>query len=153
MAEETAEERAQRRLDELLQELRVMLPGVEILFAFLLTVPFSERFDKLAGHSKALFIVTLGAAAASIALFIAPTAMHRLQGRGKDKEQLVRTSSVLSVSGMGFLVVAITSGLFIVVDLIYGLALAIPLSVFFGFVFVMLWYVFPLARRRRVPEE
>ena len=147
---ESPEERAARQFEELLQELRVMLPGVEILFAFLLTAPFSNRFNELPDYSRVLYIVPLVASALAIAMFISPTALHRLQGRGRDKRELTRISTRLAVTGMFFLIVAITTGIFIIVDFVQGKDTALALSATLAVVLVTLWFVLPLHRRRKL---
>jgi hypothetical protein len=92
-ASESETERLQRNLSELLQELRVAEVGVQILFAFLLTLPFSQRFGHLNGLERRVYFVTLLLAAASSALFIAPTAFHRIIFRRKVRPLLVEASS------------------------------------------------------------
>src|SRR3954447_16438044 len=97
---ETALERCDRNLVELLQEVRVAQTGVQILFAFLLTVPFTARFEQLTGAQEALYFVTLPAAAAAALLLIAPTSYHRIFFRLGDKEHLVRTANRLTMLGL-----------------------------------------------------
>ncbi len=99
--DETPEERADRNLNELLQELRVALPGVQVLFAFLLTVPFSQGFNSLEPVQRELYFGVLLSTALSTALLIAPTANHRLLFRQRQKEHLVRISNRLTLAGSG----------------------------------------------------
>ena len=93
--DETEDERLNRELDQLLQELRVAMPGVQVLFAFLLAVPFQQRFAQVTEFQKDVYFGTLLASAVASALFIAPTAYHRMMFRGRDKPRLVEMSSRL----------------------------------------------------------
>src|SRR2546421_6269626 len=95
-----------RRLTELLQELRVALTGVQILFAFLLTVPFSQRFAQVTNFQRYTYFVTLLCAAAAVALLIAPTAHHRVLFRRRQKRSLVLSGSTYMLVGLAFLAVS-----------------------------------------------
>ena len=101
---ETEQERLNRNLDQLLGELRVAMPGVQVLFAFLLAVPFQQRFTQVTDFQRDVYFVTLLAAAAASALFVAPTAYHRLMFRERDKPRLVAISSRLAVAGLAALI-------------------------------------------------
>src|SRR4051812_38150022 len=98
--EETEEERLDRNLGELLQELRVALPGVQVLFAFLLTVSFQQRFTSLTRTQEKVYFATLMCTALSAALLIAPTAYHRLTFRYQQKEHLVFLANRLAIIGL-----------------------------------------------------
>lgn len=108
MAEEDQKERVDRELIELLNELRVALPGVQVLFAFLLTVPFTERFGRATALQRSVYFATLLLTTASSVLLIAPTPYHRLRFRAPDKEQLLFTSNRLAIVGLGLLASAMT---------------------------------------------
>jgi hypothetical protein len=149
MAPESKADRLDRELGELLQELRVTLPGVQVLFAFLLTVPFSDRFTRLSGTEKSLFLAALSGAAIASALLMAPTAFHRLLFRDRDKEWLVLRSNTLAIVGMLFLAVSMSCALYLVVEVVNGGELAGAIAGVFGAVLVTLWYVVPLVRRAR----
>ena len=97
--EETESERLNRERDQLLGELRVAMPGVQVLFAFLLAVPFQQRFAQATDFQRDVYFVTLLASAAASSLFVAPTAYHRLMCRERDKPKLVAISSKLGSSG------------------------------------------------------
>lgn len=142
-----AENRQDRELIELLNELRVALPGVQVLFAFLLMVPFSQAFAKVSEPQKDAYLIALLSAAMATALLIAPTSYHRIQFRARDKEALLKTSNVYAIAGTGFLALAVTASLFMVTDFIFGGALAIVVTAFFGVLFTLLWYALPLFRR------
>src|SRR6201996_9500479 len=104
--EETEEERLARNLGELLQELRVALPGVQVLFAFLLAVPFQQNFSKTSEFDKKIYFITLLLTALSAALLIAPSAYHRITFRYQQKGRLVFIANRLSILGLGFLAAA-----------------------------------------------
>ena len=148
--DETPEERADRNLNELLQELRVALPGVQVLFAFLLTVPFSQNFSKLNEGQQKLYSGVLIATTLATALLIAPTAHHRLLFRQGDKEHLVTISNRYAIIGLGVLGTAIGGGLFQIGDYLYGTATTVIVTGAIGSVFVTVWYVLPLYRRSQL---
>jgi Family of unknown function (DUF6328) len=147
---ETKFERADRNLGELLQELRVALPGVQILFAFLLTVPFAQGFTRLNGDQRDLYFGVLMATALSTALLIAPTANHRLLFRQRDKEHLVTISNRLAIAGLMVLAVAITGAVLLIADLIFTGAQVWIYTVVTALLFIVLWVVLPLLRRREL---
>jgi len=146
---ESKPERLDRELGELLQELRVLLPGVQVLFAFLLTVPFTNRFDTLTGSEKALFLTALVCAALASALLISPSVFHRILFREHDKEWMILTANRLAMTGTVFLAVTMTCALFLVSEMIYGSKVAAVATAVLGLVFVVVWYVVPLTRRTR----
>ncbi|HYZ91189.1 MAG TPA: DUF6328 family protein [Actinomycetota bacterium] len=146
---ETKPERLDRELGELLQELRVVLPGVQVLFAFLLTVPFSNRFAGLSSVEKALFLAALISAAVASALLISPSAFHRILFRERDKEWLLLVTNRLAIAGTVFLAVAMTCALFLIAEFLYGSAVGGAAAGAVGGLFLILWYAVPLARRAR----
>lgn len=146
---ETKPERLDRELGELLQELRVLLPGVQVLFAFLLTVPFSNRFEQLNDTEQALFLGALVCAAAASALLVAPSAFHRLRFRDRDKEWMIIASNRLAIAGTIFLAISMTSALFLVAEFIYGARVASVATVVVGSLFFVVWYLIPLVRHAR----
>jgi hypothetical protein len=151
--DETPEERADRNLSELLQELRVALPGVQVLFAFLLTVPFSQGFDSLEPVQRELYFGVLLATALSTALLIAPTAYHRLLFRKRDKEHLVRISNRLTLAGLGVLAIALTGAVLLISDLLFKTTPTVIFTVAAGLTFATLWGILPLLRRTELSEE
>jgi Family of unknown function (DUF6328) len=151
--DESPEERADRNLNELLQELRVALPGVQILFAFLLTVPFSQGFTRLDGFQRDLFFAVLLSTAISTALLIAPTAHHRLLFRLRDKENLVRVSNRLAIAGVLVLMVSLTGAILLVADIMFHSPAPALFTAAIGLVFVVAWIVMPVIRRIRLGEE
>jgi hypothetical protein len=147
--EQKSEEDLDRELIELLNELRVALPGVQVLFAFLLAVPFAQGWRNVDGAEKAAFFVSFLATTVSSALLIAPSAFHRIQWREKDKEHLLTISNRLAIAGLAFLGIAICAAVFLIADFIYNPAAAIALTVLALVLYGGLWYAVPLARRAR----
>src|ERR671930_1960263 len=95
--QESEHERLDRNLGELLQELRVALPGVQVLFAFLLVVPFNQRFPDITNFQRTIYFITLLLATAATACLIAPTAHHRVEFRQQDKKRIVFSATRLAV--------------------------------------------------------
>ncbi|HVM17241.1 MAG TPA: DUF6328 family protein [Gaiellaceae bacterium] len=146
MAEES---RLDRELIELLNELRVALPGVQVLFAFLLTVPFTGGFQRVTDLQRDAYMVALVATAIGSALLIAPTAYHRIRFRDRDKEQLLRTANRLALAGLVFLAIGMTASLFLVVDFIFSFTAAALAAGLLAGVFVWFWWGLPLLRKAR----
>lgn len=146
---ESKPERLDRELGELMQELRVLLPGVQVLFAFLLTVPFAQRFSQVSEGDKRLFVTALICTALASALLIAPGAFHRVLFRSRDKDWLVSVSNGLALAGTAFLAVAMTCVVYLVTDVIYDSRAAGLVAAPIGAIFVIVWYVVPLVRRAR----
>jgi hypothetical protein len=141
---EDPQERTARELIELLQELRIVIPGVQVLFAFLLTVPFSQGFTKLDSLQRGVFFATLLCTAAATALLIAPSSHHRLLFRQGVREQRVQMGNVLAILGLAFLVPAMVGVLFVITDLMFGMVTAIVVTALVALAFVLLWFVLPL---------
>jgi len=146
---ESEKERIDRELMELLQELRVAIPGVQVLFAFLLTIPFSQGFSKLTGLEKDVFAAALLLSAAATALLIAPTSYHRLHFRAGGKKRMLFTSNRLAIAGLLLLVAAISCAVFValsaVFDMGFGVSALIGSILWFGW----FWYGLPLILGRR----
>ena len=145
--DETEEERLDRNLAELLGELRVALPGVQVLFAFLLVVPFNTRFRELGPGQERLYLATLLCAGMASSLLIAPTAYHRLTFRLQDKERLVVSANRLAIAGLAFLALSMTGAVALVIDFVFGGAVAAAGAAIVGLTFAVLWYAWPLKRR------
>jgi amino acid transporter len=142
--DEDRTERVSRELIELLNELRVALPGVQVLFAFLLAVPFAQGFEHTTGFQRALFFVVMSLTAISLAFLIAPSAWHRLRFRQQDKERILLASNKMSIAGLGFLALAMTGAVMLIADFIYSPTLTIASGVAAAIVYGLLWYVLPL---------
>jgi amino acid transporter len=138
--------RVDRELIELLNELRVALPGVQVMFAFLLTVPFTQRFTDLTDSQRNTFFAAFISAALSTAFLIAPSAYHRVRFRAGDKERLLITSNVFAIVGMFFLAVATTLVVFLITDLLFSGGLPAIFTGLFAGLFAFLWYGLPLFR-------
>src|SRR6188768_1495561 len=122
MAEEDRKERVDRELIELLNELRVALPGVQVLFAFLLILPFQQGFSKLSPLAQDVYFAALAASAIAIAFLIAPATYHRLNLRRgvAEKEEMLFTSSKFALVGTGFLAIGIGCSIFVIADTLFG---------------------------------
>jgi hypothetical protein len=146
---ESKDERLDRELIELLNELRVVLPGVQVLFAFLLTVPFTQRFNEVTDVQKDAYFASFLCAAVATVLLIAPSAYHRLQWRQRDKENMLVVANRLAIAGTVFLALAVTGSVFFVTDFLFGaLATGIVTGLVAG-LFTWFWYGLPLTRRLR----
>lgn len=151
---ETEKERYERNFADLLQELRVAQTGVQILFAFLLTLPFSAGFVRVNQFQKDVYVVSLVTSAAAAAMIIAPVAYHRMLFQRGRKPELVRSAHRLASGGLAFLLVAMVSAVLLITDFILDRWVAWLLSGLTAVWFVLLWAVFPLLRRndRDEPE-
>jgi O-antigen/teichoic acid export membrane protein len=145
--DETELERADRNLTELLQELRVLTTGVQIMFAFLLTVPFTMRFSQVTRGERDLYLVVLLTAAAAAGLFIAPTAMHRLVFRRGDKPHLVKVANRLAIAGIACLTVAMTGILALISGYLFGWLTGGIVAGGAATYFICLWFAVGLRRR------
>jgi Family of unknown function (DUF6328) len=146
---ETPEERRNRELIELLNELRVALPGVQVLFAFLLAIPFANGFPKLSELDRDVYFAALVATMLSTALLITPSAYHRFLFRQHDKEQLLETSNRLTIAGLGSLAVAMTCSLFVITDFLFGWVMTGAMTAVTAVILGFFWYALPLRRRRQ----
>ena len=150
---ESKAERVDRELIELLNELRVALPGVQVLFAFLLTVPFAQGFTSTTSFQKDLFFTILSFTAISAAFLIAPSAWHRLHFRKKDKEHLIQTANRLAIVGLAFLALAMIGAVMLIADYVFSSTLTVVAGIVAAAVFATLWAVLPLMRRASSTAE
>jgi hypothetical protein len=149
---ETSLERLDRNLMELLGELRVAQTGVQILFAFLLILPFSARFH-VTGFQRAVFLVILALTGMSAGLLIAPSAFHRVLFRSGDKRYLVFAANRLMLLGLAALGAAMTGVFLLVGDILLGTPAGIAMATAAGTFFLVLWGLLPLRRRRQVTRS
>ena len=147
--DESEEERLDRNLLELLNELRVALPGVQVLFAFLLTMPFTQRFTTLTETQKEVYYVALLTTAASAVLLIAPSAHHRINFRQQEKAYIVFLANKLAIAGLAFLAIAMSCVVWLITDLLYGTTATAVATSATALTFAVLWYVVPIVRRLR----
>ena len=140
------ESKQDRELIELLNELRVILPGVQVLFAFLLTVPFTQYFAKVTDSQRLVYFSALLITAVSSAFLIAPTPFHRVRWRDGDKEALLKLSNRFALIGLFFLGVALNSVVWLITDILYGSPWNVIVTAVTVLVFGSLWVVIPLMR-------
>ncbi|MFN8623648.1 MAG: DUF6328 family protein [Chloroflexota bacterium] len=145
---EGAKERRDRELSELLSEVRIALPGVQVLFAFLLVLPFQSRFAALGGIQRDVYVGALLFAAAAIALLIAPSSYHRINFRAALKERMLQLSNRLLIGGLACIAVSVTLSVGLVVDVVLDPGLAIVAAVATGLWFGWFWFAIPLLARR-----
>jgi hypothetical protein len=151
--EETEHERVDRNLTDLLGELRVALPGVQVLFAFLLTVPFQQRFQTASSFDKNVYWVTLCTTALASILLIAPSAYHRVEFRMQDKDHIVEIANRYALAGFFFLGVGMTGAILLVTNFLFGTTRAAITTVAAAAVFATVWYLVPIRRRVMLKRE
>ena len=142
--QETPKERADRELIELLNELRIVLPGVTVLFGFLLAVPFAKGWPKVTSFERDVFLVAFFSTGVSVAFLTAPSSYHRLRFRTGNKEHLVRYGSRLAVAGIAAFAVALEAVVLLVFDYVVSTGAAIAATVCFTLFVAFLWYGLPL---------
>ncbi|HYQ12306.1 MAG TPA: DUF6328 family protein [Solirubrobacterales bacterium] len=151
--DETEAERVDRNFTELLGELRIALPGVQVLFAFLLTVPFAQGFTSLTQFERDLYLVVLLETALASALLIAPTAYHRVLFRRGYKPQILTFANRSAIAGLGVLALAMTSAIFLISHIIFGEATSIAVTIPSAMVFALLWYILPWLRAQGAADR
>jgi predicted neutral ceramidase superfamily lipid hydrolase len=150
--EESPAQRADRELIELLNELRVALPGVQVLFAFLLTVPFSQRFGELDATDRRVYFTAVIATALATVLLIAPSAHHRVRFRSGVKEQLLQVANVFAAVGLVLVAVAMSAVTYVVTGQLYSGTVPAVVAACLAGAFFVVWFVVPFAyRRERTP--
>ena len=140
---ETESQRLDRNLLELLNELRVALPGVQVLFAFLLAVPFQRGWEQVTAFQRDVYFATLCCALIAIALMIAPTAYHRLNFRARRKRELVMISNRLAIAGIVFLAVALVGTMVLIADVLFGAVATAVFGTVSALLFLLLWFALP----------
>jgi len=150
--QEPETQRLQRNVGELLQELRVAEVGVQVLFAFLLTLPFSQHFTRLNRSERDIYFVTLLLAAGSSALFIAPTAFHRLVFRHGERARLIETGNRMLLGALSLLMLSVCGAILLVTDYLFGLSVAGSTAVAVALFYGIFWYVVPLVGRVQAPQ-
>jgi len=147
--DETPKERADRELIELLNELRVAVPGVTVLFAFLLAVPFARGWTKVTTFQRDVFLVAFLATGVAVALLTAPSSYHRLRFREGNKERLVQIGNRLTIAGIAAFAVALEAVVLLVIDYVVSTDTAVAATVCFTVFVAGLWYGLPLYARLR----
>jgi O-antigen/teichoic acid export membrane protein len=145
--DETPDERFDRNWNELLQELRVAQTGVQFLFAFLLTLPFNDRFATVSQGQKATYVATLLCTALSALCLIAPVSHHRILFRRGRKKELVAISSNLAGIGLWFLWLSIVGAVFLIFQVVVGMSWGVAVGAAFAAAFIGIWYILPTAKR------
>jgi archaellum biogenesis protein FlaJ (TadC family) len=149
VTEETPKQRVDRELMELLNELRVALPGVQVLFGFLLTVPFATGFEDADAFHRALLLTAILTAGLAIAFLVAPAAQHRILFRAQHKKELLKRGNVFAIVGMGMLSISISACVLLVVDYLFKIRVASATAAVIAVVVAALWFVQPLVYRGR----
>ena len=145
---ETEKERLDRELLELLNELRVVLPGVQVLFAFLLAVPFYQRWADVTSFQRDVYFAALSLALLATAVLIAPTALHRLNFRAQDKKAIVMISNRLAIVGVVILALAMVGVMVLISDILFDRTMTIVVGVVAAAVLALLWLALPMSRWR-----
>lgn len=151
--QETATERLDRNWSSLLQELRVVQTGVQLLTGFLLTLPFQQRFDALSASMRAVYLATTGSSVGATVLLIAPVGLHRVLFRQRRLKTLVSAAHRLAYAGLLLLGAALTGVVTVVFDAVAGSVTALIAGVTAGSAFIVFWLVLPLALRARPPRR
>jgi hypothetical protein len=144
---EPEKERVDRELIELLNEIRIALPGVQVLFAFLLILPFQQGFAETSGEDRAVFTLALLASALAAAMLISPSMYHRLNFRQGNKEQMLFDANRLMIAGMVILAIGVACSIYLIADVVYGGTVAVAATLGTLIVYFLLWIVLPLIRR------
>jgi hypothetical protein len=150
---ETPEQHDDRNLADLLQELRVATLGVQVLFGFLLGLPFTMRFSNLHPWQRWLYLAVLMLSSISIVLLVAPVAYHRLIFRRHQLASLLWAANAMAISGMITIALAVTGAVLLVTSYVQPGLPAVVLPGIVAGLFAVLWFVFPLARRERTPDS
>jgi hypothetical protein len=151
--EESDKERVDRELIELLNGLRVALPGVQVLFAFLLILPFQQGWGEIEELARHVYFAALVACAIASALLIAPSIYHRLNFRRRNKERMLLDSNQMAILGSAFVAVGIACVIFLIADVVYGPVMATVATVLVITLYGGLWWLLPLVRRRDPDDE
>jgi hypothetical protein len=147
---ETEEERLDRNFIELLQELRVSQTGVQILFAFLLTLPFTQRFTEVTTFERDVYFITLLLSGLASALFIGPVSWHRVLFRRQEKREVVFAANWMAIAGLACLSISIVGVVMLITDFLYGGTATAIAGGCLAALIVVLWYVLPVLRLLRI---
>jgi hypothetical protein len=146
---EDEHERVNRELIELLNELKIALPAVQVLFAFFFVLPFYARFATITSLQKGVYFAAFMSAAAALGLFVAPSAYHRLNFRRRDKERLLITANRMAIAAAGFLALSLAGAIFLVADVIYMGPVVWIVGGIAAAWFAWFWFGLPILRRRQ----
>ncbi|HEY1574245.1 MAG TPA: DUF6328 family protein [Pseudonocardiaceae bacterium] len=151
--DEPEQARLARNMGELLQELRVVQAGVQILFAFLLSVAFTARFAQASQFERATLVVTVGLTTVSAVLLMAPAAWHRVYFREGRREDILRWGNRFALVGLAFLATAMSGAVLLVVHVVFGTTVAVVYASCAAVLFYTVWFLLPVARRHRAPRD
>lgn len=151
--DESEAERLDRNFEDLLQELRVSQNGTQILFAFLLTVPFSNGFEKVTDFQRAVYFAALLLAGLSAAMLIAPAAMHRMLFRRGLKKELMQAATRVTLGGQVILIAAVAVSVFLIGDYLYNHAVATILGLAMAAYWTLWFFIVPLRIRQRHADQ
>ncbi|HEX3593026.1 MAG TPA: DUF6328 family protein [Pseudonocardiaceae bacterium] len=151
--DESEQARLARNMNELLQELRVVQTGVQILFAFLLSVAFAARFGSASPFERVTMVVTVVLTTVSAVLLMAPAAWHRVYFREGRREDIIRWGNRFALVGMGFLASAMTGAVLLVVDAVFGTVTATVIAACSAVLFGTIWFALPVVRRSHAPRD
>jgi hypothetical protein len=146
---ERPEEELDQEWSELVEELRLAMPGTQVLFAFLLILPFQNRFQDLTQNQVYIYFSALLCAAGAIIMLITPTSMHRLRWRQQDKEALLQIANITAIAGTTFLAAGMTASVFLITDFLFGSAATAFVTAAVAAAFAGFWFGLPLLRRAR----
>jgi len=155
VAEETEKERIDREVIELLNELRVTLPGVQVLFAFLLILPFQQGFNRISDPERLVYLAAVLATTAALIFLIAPASYHRIRFRAKDKKRMLFVSNRLAIAGVFSLALSIVASLYLIGAVVFGSTLAAVIAALAGVGLAVFWFGLPLYAKSRAadPDE
>jgi hypothetical protein len=150
---EDAQERHHRQLDELLTEIRVVLPGVQVLFAFLLSLPFLASFHSVTAAQRIIYFISFLATTVAMALLIVPPAFHRMRFEQHQKANIIHTGTRFALLALALLAVAVVGVVYVVTDVLYHWPAAVVVGVVFGGLFGALWYWLPTRQAAAAPDR
>jgi ABC-type Fe3+-siderophore transport system permease subunit len=153
VGDESEKARLDRELIEFLNEIRVALPGVQVLFAFLLVLPFSNGFSKVSSGERGVYYGAVLCTLLASVLFIAPTTYHRIRFRSHDKERLIRTSNRLALAGSVLLAAAMCCAAYLVSEVVFDVAAGVATASVAAVAFAWFWYGLPFWHARRDRSE
>ncbi|MGH3030991.1 MAG: DUF6328 family protein [Gaiellaceae bacterium] len=134
---------------ELVEEHRLAMPGIQVLFAFLLILPFQNRFEQLTQNQVYVYFSALVCAAIAIVLLISPTAVHRIRWRQQDKEALLHLATRTAIAATVFIAASMTASVYLITDFLFGASVTVTVTAVLAAAFAGFWYVLPLVRRAR----
>lgn len=153
VADDGERKRGKEELDqewsELVEEHRLAMPGIQVLFGFLLILPFQNRFTDLTTHQEYVYFAALICATLATVLLITPTAAHRINWRQQDKDTLLRLATATAIAATVFMASAMTASVYLITDVVFGEPATAVVGALVGATFAGFWYVLPLYRRLR----